>query len=102
MCVFAVLAWQAAAAAPPTVAGRVMDENGVAVAGARVEIASGATAATATSDSAGNFNLEVSAPGEYQIRAERLGFFVYSGKSVTFQDGSNHLTITLNHLQELT
>jgi len=102
ICVFAVLAWQTAAAAPPSVAGRVVDENGVAVAGARVEVSSGSTIVTATSDSAGNFNLEVSSPAEYQIRAERLGFFIYSGKSVAFQEGPNHLTITLNHLQELT
>src|SRR6478736_4986339 len=69
ICVFAMLAWQTAAAAPPSVAGRVVDENGVAVAGARVEVSSGSTIVTATSDSAGNFNLEVSSPAEYQIRA---------------------------------
>jgi hypothetical protein len=102
ICVFAVLAWQTAAATPPSLAGRVVDENGVAVAGARVEVSSGSTTVTATSDSAGNFNLEVPSPGGYQIRAERLGFFIYSGKSVAFQEGPNHLTITLNHLQELT
>src|SRR5207249_1660448 len=97
ICVYAVLAWQAAAAAPPaSVAGRVVDENGVAVAGARVEVSSGATTVTANSDSAGNFNLEVPSPGEYEIRAECLGFFVYSGKSVAFQEGLNRLTITLN------
>jgi len=102
ICVFAVLAWQAAAAAPPSVAGRVVDENGVAVTGARIEFTSGAGTVTATSDSAGNFSLDVPSRGEYQIQAKDLGFFIYYGKSVAVQEGPNHLTITLNHLQELT
>ena len=102
ICVYAVLTWQMSAAAPPSVAGRVVDENGVAVASARVEVSSGGTTVTATTDSAGNFTLEVLSPGQYEVRAERLGFFIYSGKSVALEEGANHLTITLNHLQELT
>ncbi len=102
ICGWVVLAWQATAAAPTAVAGRVVDENGVAVPGALVEAFSGATRVKAISDSAGNFNLEVPSSGNYEVRAERLGFFIYSGKSVSLQEGLNHLTITLNHLQELT
>src|SRR5262249_42649730 len=73
ICAFAVLAWQSAAAAPLAVTGRVVDENGVAIAGARVGLSSGAIAVTAISDTAGSFNLEVPSaevpsPGEYQIR----------------------------------
>jgi carboxypeptidase family protein len=84
-----------------TVTGRANDENGVGVASARVEVWSSTVRAAATSDSAGNFTLELPSAGEYQVRAEHEGFFVYAGKSVSFQQGSNQLTITLNHLQEL-
>src|SRR5438067_887107 len=74
-----------------SVAGRVIDENGVIVAGARVEAFTATGHAATNSDDAGNFNLELAAPGEYQMRAEQQGFFVYSGKSISFQEGPNQL-----------
>src|SRR5690348_11990855 len=91
----------AAPAATVSVAGRVTDENGVAVKGARVEAVSGTGTFAAVSDDAGDFKLQLPAAGEYQIRAEQPGFFVYSGKSIAFQEGPNQLTIALNHLREL-
>src|SRR5713101_6402801 len=102
ICGVVVLAWQPLAAAQVSVAGRVVDENGVSVPGVKVEAVSGATRTSAITDSAGAYNLEASSPGEYEIRAEHEGFFIYSGKSVSLREGSNQLTITLNHLQELT
>ena len=85
-----------------TIAGRVVDENGAAVGGVRVELrsAGGAPAATASSDPAGNFRAVLPAPGEYDIRVERLGFFLYTGHGQPFEDGAHQLTIRLNHLQE--
>ena len=71
----------------------------MAVAGVRVEISSAAGARTATSDRAGNFSVELPAAGDYHVRAEQRGFFVFQ-KSVPFQPGASQLTITLNHLQE--
>ena len=100
ICGLAALAWQSMAGEQISVAGRVVDENAVSVAGARVEVFSGEVRVSAVSDSAGVFNLKLPSAGEYQVRAEQLGFFVFSGKSVSFQEGSNHLTITLNHLRE--
>ncbi|MBZ5577495.1 MAG: carboxypeptidase regulatory-like domain-containing protein [Acidobacteriia bacterium] len=92
----------ASACAQVLVSGRVVDETGTAVAGSRVELqgSPGAVAAVASSDPAGNFNLTLAAVGEYQIRAERQGFYRYQGKGQRFEEGSNQLTITLNHLQE--
>jgi len=98
----ALLDVQAALAAPVSVAGRVTDENNVAVAGTRIEAFASPSAVpiTSISDKDGSFTLELPAPGGYRIRAEHLGFFVYSGESIAFQEGSNQLIITLNHLQE--
>ncbi len=100
ICGLAALAWQCAAGEPVSVAGRVVDENAVSVEGARVEAYSGAVHASAVSDSAGVFSLQLPAAGEYQVRAEQQGFFVFSGKSISFREGSNQFTITLNHLRE--
>jgi hypothetical protein len=83
------------------ITGRVIDENGTGVAGARIEMRNetGLTAAV-SSDAAGNFRASLPAPGEYGIRVERLGFFVFTGQRHPFQEGAGPLTIRLNHLQE--
>ena len=69
--------------------------------GARIELReSGAAPVTASSDLAGNFSLTLAQAGEYAIRAERLGFYLYRGGAERFAAGPNQLTIVLNHLQE--
>src|SRR6266849_9636077 len=83
-----------------TVTGRTVDETGVAVAGVRIQISSESGGRTAISDRAGNFSVELPAAGDYHVRAEQQGFFVFQSKSVPFQPGGSQLTITLNHLQE--
>jgi len=92
----------AAAAEPVLLSGRVVDENGISVPGARVEVFSVEKHLMATSDSAGKFNIELPSAAEYQVRAEQQGFFIFTGKPISFQEGSNQLTITLNHLREFT
>jgi hypothetical protein len=83
------------------VSGRVVDETGAAVAGARIELSLPGAPATATSsDAEGNFNLSLPAAGEYDIRVERLGFFLYQDKAEHFAEGESHLNVTLNHTQE--
>ena len=90
-----------AAAAEVGVSGKIADENGLAVAFAKVELrlGPGAPASSATSDIAGGFSLQLAAPGEYLIHAERPGFFVFDGRTV-FHAGPNQLHVTLNHLQD--
>src|SRR5262245_61061114 len=81
--------------------GRVVDENGTGVAGARVEFRTGlGLASVASTDAAGNFRATVPKPGEYAVRVERLGFFVFDGKPQPFEEQDGPLTIRLNHLQE--
>ena len=73
MCLAGVVAC-AALHAQALVAGRVVDETGAGVAGARIEFrASGAVPVTASSDPAGNFSLTLPSEGEYALRAERPG-----------------------------
>lgn len=83
------------------VSGRVVDENGAAVAAARIELRSAnGSSAAAFSDAAGTFHLELPAPDEYEVRAEREGFYLVHGKTGRFDEKDNLLTVTLNHQQE--
>src|SRR5450756_358869 len=98
-----ILACLACAALDAQVAitGRVVDENGAAVDGARVEWrAVDGGIVTVSSDPAGNFRTSLPAAGEYAVRAERLGFFVFTDSRQAFEAGPHQLTIRLNHLQE--
>ena len=71
--------WCAALHAQVAITGRVVDENGAAVDGARVELrAAEGGVIVASSDQAGNFKASLPAAGDYAIRAERLGFFVFT------------------------
>src|ERR1039458_8289334 len=91
----------AALHAQVAITGRVVDENGAAVDGALVEFrAAEGAMVTASSDPAGNFQASLAAAGEYTVRAERPGFFVFTGNRQAFEAGSQQLTIRLNHLQE--
>jgi hypothetical protein len=85
-----------------SISGRVVDENGAGIGGARVELraAAGGAPVAASSDLAGNFRLSLPAAGEYAIRAERLGFYLYQGRGQRFDAASTQLTIALNHVQE--
>src|SRR5881394_3870365 len=69
------------------ISGRVVDENGAAVAGSRVELRlrEGDPPVTASSDAAGNFRAIVPAAGEYAVKVERAGFFLYTGRGVMLE-----------------
>ena len=84
-----------------SVSGRVVDETGAAVAGARVDLSlPGQPAVATSSDAEGNFSLSLPAAGDYDIRVERQGFFLYQGKGQHFEEADSHLSVTLNHTQE--
>jgi hypothetical protein len=82
--------------------GHVVDETGAGIASVRVEVRSSAAGSfvVSSSDRAGNFKIVLPEAGEYTIRAERLGFYVYQSPPKWFETGPSDLTITLNHLQE--
>jgi hypothetical protein len=83
------------------IAGRIVDENGAPILGARIELrpASGA-AMPAVSGIGGRFQVTLPSPGEYSLRAERQGFYVFEERTRQF-DSSAELHIVLNHRQEL-
>ncbi len=95
-----LMLWCAALYAQVAITGRVVDENGAAVGGARVELRSEAGVVSASSDPAGNFRVNLPVAGEYAVHAERPGFFVFTGSRQAFETGSQQLTVRLNHLQE--
>jgi hypothetical protein len=89
-----------------TITGSVVDETGNPVAGARVfaEIADspetpGAALAAGTSDVAGIYRFEIPAPGYYQLRVQREGFFLLTNKNTLLD--STPIEFHLTHLKEL-
>lgn len=84
------------------VTGRVVDETGGGVAGARVEIrpVSLGQAVVASSDTAGNFALTLPTPGDYEILCDRQGFYVFHQRAQLFGASAHQLIITLNHQQD--
>jgi len=83
------------------VAGKVTDENGVAVAAARVELrAADGFRVTAVADLTGQFRVEAPVPGRYHVRCEREGFFRLD-TTVELTEAEPSLTLVLNHLEDL-
>src|SRR6478672_6302133 len=82
-----------AISAQVAITGRVVDENGTGVAGARVEFRADAGVVVASSDPAGNFRTNLPSAGTYSLRAERSGYFLYTNKAQNFESGVSQLTI---------
>ncbi|MGA7234690.1 MAG: carboxypeptidase regulatory-like domain-containing protein [Bryobacteraceae bacterium] len=85
------------------ISGRVVDETGAAVSGARIVLrssAEGPAESAASSDLAGNFTLKAPAAGSYDLRVEREGFYVFTSHAQHLGESGSQLSITLNHQQE--
>jgi hypothetical protein len=82
--------------------GKVSDENGVAVAGARLTFRAihGATQLTTATDQAGQFLIPSIPAGTYELTAEKEGFFALVEKNLVVQEGQQALDITLYHQRE--
>lgn len=79
------------------ITGKVIDENQVVVAGARVWIGERA----AVSDGAGAFTLELDQPGDYKISAQREGYFLLRDRPIYLAAGENIATLVLNTQREV-
>ena len=92
----------AAARAQVAITGRVVDERGEGVSGARIEVRppEAATPIAVSSDLAGNFRFILPEPGPCDIRAERQGFYLFHSSAQSLDATVSQLTITLNHQQE--
>src|SRR2546425_7563875 len=83
-------------------AGVVLDENGVPVGAAQVKFEnSSGQVLRAETDSAGRFMLRRFPAGDYKVEVRKTGFFLLTGQPFTVRPGTNELTLTLNHAQEL-
>lgn len=80
---------------------RIVDENGLAVAEARVVLTDTISGRTAecTSDYAGACEFSTQSPGPFRLRVEKEGFYVFESEDVTASQLTN-LEVTLNHTQE--
>jgi len=88
------------ALAAVAVSGKVVDENGVPVRNARIAVSAGPASVAATSDPAGLFSVELPMPGDYRLRVECEGYFLFEKPAVALDEGTP-LEIRLNHLKEL-
>src|SRR5216683_8032031 len=82
--------------------GVIVDENGVPIAAAKISLQS-STAQTfrAETDGAGRFVLRNIPADDYKVEARKEGFFVLAGQTITLRSGSNDVTLTLKHAEEL-
>lgn len=78
--------------------GRVTDESGAAVAGARVEVTPGGQAVT---DPTGAFALAFAEPADRKVTVQRTGFFELRDRPLRFEEGANEVTLVLNHVREV-
>ncbi len=83
-------------------AGVIVDENNVPIAAAKIALQSSTGRSyRAETDGAGRFLLRNLPAGDYKVEARKEGFFVLAGQTVTLRPGSNDVTLTLKHAEEL-
>lgn len=98
--------WRAAVPAPmpggDLLSGRVIDENGLAVAGAVLTLAGPGLSKplTATSDESGRFAMRPVLPGSYQLKAEKVGFYAHIVADFAIRGNDDRIELILNHRQE--
>ncbi|HYK87222.1 MAG TPA: TonB-dependent receptor, partial [Acidobacteriota bacterium] len=82
--------------------GRVVDEGGVAVSGAKVMLSGGLVSSPVmvTTDEAGRFAMAPVPTGSYELRAEKPGFYALVSSSFEIRERPEPIEIVLNHRQE--
>src|SRR5881628_1127520 len=82
--------------------GRVVDENGIAVAGAQVTLSVRGQPASlyAVTDEAGRFSFPTLSDGSYDLKVEKRGYYAFVSRSLAVSARAASLEITLNHRQE--
>lgn len=93
-----LVAVSARAGAP--VNGRVLNENGAPVAGARVTFDCGGTKTQASTDASGLFTI-AGTPGRCLARVERQGYFELKDRPIELGPDANEITLVLNPVREL-
>jgi hypothetical protein len=97
-----VLLLPAASAFSQELIGKVIDENGQLVVGAKVSL-SGAvpgSSLSAVSDDAGRFVIPAVPPGIYDLRAEKPGYYATVSRGLNVAQRAAPLEVVLNHMHE--
>jgi hypothetical protein len=81
-----------------TITGRIVDENGAGVGGARVALGSGPSV---ISDPTGAFSVDLPGAGQYLARVERDGFFPLKDFPVDIAADTREVHLTINHAREV-
>jgi hypothetical protein len=86
----------------PQLAGKVIDENGVAVPGAKLTLSGKdiPNPVSATTDEAGRYLLPPVPPGTYELTVAKPGFYVYVSHSFELKEETGPIEVVLNHQQE--
>src|SRR6266850_4818270 len=85
--VFCVAGLAAGQETTGTIAGRIVDTQGLWVPGASVTVTGPQGARTVTTDSEGRFNAPFLVPGTYSVRAELQGFKAVEQKDIVVRLG---------------
>lgn len=83
-----------------TLAGRVVDESGAPVSGARITLSREGLVLRAESGGAGSFELREVEPLAYELRVEKAGFYVLLNREFRPPAGALPVELVLNHQQE--
>jgi hypothetical protein len=91
-------------AADVTLAGRVVDEDNVPVAGAAVSLrlaepASNPASVQVVADPTGAFRTTLSGPGNYLVTVTHVDFFTLRDRAAESHEGDNEIVLALNHIR---
>ena len=85
-----------------TLRGRIVDEDGLPVGAAQVTIKSpGGQITVLFTEPTGTFSLAGLAPGDYELRVEKIDFFVLEAQKISLAADSAEFNFTLTHQDEL-
>lgn len=102
ICVLILCVLPGVAAPPAQLRGTVIDENGVPVSSARIEIRTGsAQALTFYTDAAGRFDLRMIEVGLCRVTLSKSGYFRLEEQPLEIKEGMNEATLTLYHEVEI-
>ncbi len=97
---FALLLAPSCLYAAGALTGRVVDENGAAVSGARITLAREGHVLRAESSETGRFELRDVEPAAYELRVEKPGFYVLVNREFRPPADGGPVDLVLNHQQE--
>ncbi len=84
-------------------AGRVTNENGAPLAGAKLTLhaRAGGAAVACYTNPAGEYSVEVPGPGEYLVDVELVGYFRLREQPLSLNEGRSRADFTLNRVREV-